>query len=143
MVPDLVGGVLPPGVHTANPAEVVAAFGWTEHRRRLIRGFRRGVADLRRAGCQGVWLDGSFVTDKEVPRDFDACWDPTNVAIDKLDPVLRDMEAGRLSQKVKYGGEFMPNVIEGGSGLYFVEFFQRDRNGKPKGILHIDVEEWS
>lgn len=143
MVPDLVDGVLPPGVHTANPAEVLSAFGWTAHRRRLISGFRRGVADLRRAGCQTVWLDGSFVTAKEVPNDFDACWDTTHVAIDKLDPVLRDFRGTRQSQKAKYGGEFMPNVVEHVSGLIFVEFLQSDRSGKPKGILHIDVEEWS
>lgn len=143
MVPDLVDGVLPPGVYTANPAEVVSAFGWTAHRRGLISGFRRGVVDLRNAGCQNVWLDGSFVTAKEVPGDFDACWDTANVAIDKLDPVLRDLRGKRISQKAKYGGEFMPNVIERESGLVFVEFLQRDRDGKPKGILHIDVEEWS
>lgn len=143
MVPDLVGGVLPPGVHSANPAEVLAAFGWNQYRRGLIAGFRRGVAALRRAGCQSVWLDGSFVTSKEIPGDFDACWDPTNVAIDKLDPVLLDLGGKRLAQKAKYGGEFMPNVIERGSGMFFVEFFQRDRDGNPKGILHIDVEEWA
>lgn len=27
------------------------------------------------------------------------------------------------------GCEFLPNVVEAGSGVFFVEFFQRDRNG--------------
>ena len=48
----------------------------------------------------------------------------------------------RMAQKAKYGGEFLPNVIEDGSGLFFVDFFQTDRDGNAKGIIRINVEEW-
>ena len=82
------------------------------------------------------------MTDVEVPGDFDACWDPSGVAIDKLDPVLRDLRDKRVAQKAKYGGEFLPNVIEEGSGLFFVDFFQMDRDGQAKGIIRIDIEGW-
>ena len=142
MIPDLVDGALPPGVHEATRAEVFAVFGWTPHRRALLNGFSRGVVNLANAGCAAIWLDGSFVTSKERPDDFDACWDPTGVELGKVDPILFDMSPGRLSQKAKYGGEFFPNVVEFGSGRFFVEFFQFDRAGSPKGIVQIDVEEW-
>ena len=123
--------------------ETFAVFGWTYHRRSLLRGFRRGVANLAAAGCRTVWLDGSFVTEKILPEDFDACWDPTGVDLDLLDPVLKDLSRKRRAQKAKYGGEFLPNVIEAGSGRFFVEFFQADRDGNAKGIIRVDVKEWT
>ena len=141
MIPELVDGVLPVGIHRATFDELTEVFGWTTQRMRLIEGFKQGVEDLRIGGCEDVWLDGSFATNKEVPGDFDACWDPTPVDLSAVDPVLLDMSDGRKAQKQKYGGEFMPNVIEGGSGMFFVEFFQQDRNGNPKGILHFRIED--
>lgn len=141
MVPELVNGALPVGVHAATFAELSESFGWTSQRAALIDGFIRAVGDLADGGCQKVWLDGSFVTNKEVPGDFDACWDPTGVELSLLKPVLLDMSNGREAQKVEYGGEFLPNIIEGGSGMFFVEFFQRDRNGNPKGILEFRIED--
>ena len=106
------------------------------------RRFWPGSGELACSRCAAIWIDGSFVTAKEVPEDFDACWDPSGVSLDKIDPILMDMGPGRLAQKVKYGGEFFPNVVEYGSGRFFVEFFQFDRSGDPKGIVRIDVEEW-
>ena len=143
MIPALVGGVLPPGVHEANRQEAAAAFGLPAHRRLLLAGFQRGVAALRRAGCTDVWLNGSYVTDKAIPNDYDACWDPLGVDLNKLDPVLQDLGRQRVAQKVKFGGEFFPNIVEAASGLLFIEFWQRDREGNQKGILHIDTEEWA
>lgn len=142
VVPDFQHGRLPEGVHPASWSEIVAALGWNVRRRWLLAGFRRGVDELQQAGCRSVWLDGSFVTDIEAPRDFDACWDPAGVELGKLDPVLRDMSRGRIAQKIKYGGEFLPNVLEIGSGLLFVEFFQFDRDGNPKGIVLLDLRGW-
>ncbi len=98
---------------------------------------------MRDAGCTDVWLNGSYVTDKEIPNDYDACWDPLGVDLDKLDPVLQDLSRQRVAQKVKFRGEFFPNIVEAGSGLLFIEFWQRDRDGNQKGILHIDTEEWA
>ena len=60
------------GEHEATWEEVVERFGWNEHRRRLLDGLAEGVGMLATAGCQRVWLNGSFVTDKELPADFDA-----------------------------------------------------------------------
>lgn len=141
MIPELLDGVLPVGEHQATFAELEDMFGWTSYRAGLIEGFERGVASLAAGGCQNVWLDGSFVTSKEVPGDFDACWDTTGVDLKAIDPVLLDVSNGREAQKRKYGGEFMPNIVERGSGMFFVEFFQKDRNGNAKGILHFRIED--
>ncbi len=72
---------------------------------------------------------------KEMPADFDACWDPTDVDLDRLDPVLLDLSDGRNAQKRRFGGEFLPNVVEASSGVTFSQFFQNDREIGHKGIV--------
>jgi len=113
MVPDLVdiGGpwkVLPPGVHDATMEEIEARFATTDRRRTLFSGFKDGTFVLRKAGCRTIFLNGSFVTDKLVPGDFDACWDSLGVDSAKLDPVLLDFSNAREKQKERFKGEFFP-----------------------------------
>lgn len=58
---------------------------------------------------------------------------------------LPDLSDHRAAQKARFGGEFLPNVIEAGGGKQFAEFFQSDRDGAAKGIVVIDPtkETWS
>ena len=86
-----------------------------------------------------MWLNGSFVTSKEEPGDFDACWDTDGVDLDALNPVILDLSAGRAVQKSRYGGELFPNVIEAESGLVFAEFFQNERDTGRKGIVVLKI----
>jgi len=101
--------------------------------------FRQACEELRKAGCRLVYLDGSFVTRKERPGDFDACWDVQNVDDARLDPVFWDFSRGRAAQKQRFLGELFPAQLpEGATGRAFVDFFQVNRmNGEPKGILAI------
>jgi hypothetical protein len=94
---------------------------------------------LRKAGCRLVYLDGSFVTRKEHPGDFDACWDVGDVDDNKLDPVFWDFSQARAAQKQRFGGEFFPAQLpEGATGNAFVEFFRINKlTGEPKGILAV------
>jgi len=95
---------------------------------------------LRQAGCRRAWVDGSFVMDKPEPRDFDGCWDVTGADWALVDPVLLDFGPGRLAQKRRFGGEmFFSDARAAALGTPFVEFFQRDRDGRPKGIIVIDL----
>ena len=96
------------------------------------------------AGCKAIFLDGSFVTAKEQPGDFDACWDMDGVDANEVDPVFFDFDDGRAAQKARFGGEFFPAKLpEGWSGKTFLEFFQSDRDtGSPKGIVGIDLGRW-
>lgn len=143
MIPGFVdiGGplkVLPSGVHTATIAEVETRFAVSEPRKHLFSGLKLGLAALRRAGCRVIYLDGSFVTEKNIPNDYDLCWETNGVIVDKLDPVFLDFSYKRQKQKEKYYGEYFPaNFIADGT-LSFYNFFQTDKyTGKPKGIIRI------
>ena len=97
---------------------------------------------LKQAGCRRVYIDGSFVTAKPMPNDYDGCWDTDGVDPDLLDPVLLDFSAGRAAQKAAFGGELFPTSgMEAGTGKTWLEFFQVDRDtGKPKGLVLLDLE---
>lgn len=128
-------GLLPVGEHEASWGEVLERFGWNEKRRALLDGLAEALELLARVGCRRVWLNGSFVTAKDEPGDFDACWDTDGVDLDEIDPVLLDLSDGRASQKRRFGGELFPNVVEARSGLVFADFFQNERDGSRKGIV--------
>lgn len=84
-------------------------------------------------------MNGSFVTAKDEPDDFDACWDTDGVDLDALDPILLDLSDGRRAQKDRFGGELFPNVTESQSGLSFSDFFQNERDTTRKGIVVIHL----
>ena len=113
----------------------------TEHRAELLDGLRQAIASLQAAGCTRVYLDGSFVTGKDVPADFDACWEVTGVDPELLDPELLDFINRRAAQKARYGGELFPaQATAEPAGTVFLDYFQRDRHtGEPKGIIALDL----
>jgi hypothetical protein len=135
----LTNGGLPPGVHFATWREIEDRLSFNSRRQRLLAGFRQACEELRKAGCLLVYLDGSFVTRKDHPGDFDACWDIQNVDDERLDPVFWDFSRGRAAQKQRFLGEFFPAQLpEGATGKAFVDFFQVNKlTGEPKGILAI------
>ena len=134
-------GLLPPGIHWATWDEVVSVFGITPWRRQLLGGLEMAIESLRRAGFRTVYIDGSFVTDKEVPNDFDACWEEAGVAPELLDPVLLRFDGSRAAQKARYLGELFPASIGAtADGMSFREFFQTDmETGRAKGIVAVDL----
>jgi hypothetical protein len=142
VIPDFdSNGLLPPGIHEASWKEFVERFGKSPHRRLLIAGLRSALDALRTAGCETAYLNGSFVTAKEVPGDFDGCWDVKNVDSTRLDPVLLTFDRGRVTQKAKYLGELFPaSTTESGSGRTFLDFQQIDKDtGDAKGIVALDL----
>ena len=106
-----------------------------------MEGLRVATENLKEAGCRTVYLNGSFVTSKTHPNDYDACWEETGVDPTALDPVLLTFDSGRATQKAKYLGELFPaSIIADVDGLSFLEFFQTDKEtGRPKGIIAIDL----
>lgn len=94
-------GRLPDGVYEIDWQELVERFGWNRHRRELLDGLAEALELLAAAGCRRVWLNGSFVTAKDEPGDFDACWDTDSVDLDLLDPVLLDIGRGGAAQKAR------------------------------------------
>jgi hypothetical protein len=75
MIPELVDGVLPEGVHECTFEELSEAFGrfWrTDQRIRLTARLHDFLDAARRSGIvAAVVIDGSYVTAKEVPNDID------------------------------------------------------------------------
>jgi hypothetical protein len=133
--------VLPPGIHKASLPEVAAVFATNDWRRALFDGLVDASTRLLGAGCATVFVDGSYVTGKPMPSDFDACWDPTGVDPSRLDPLFLQFANGREAQKAAFKGEFFPSsqtCLDVGQA--FVEFFQRDRfTGQRKGIISVPL----
>lgn len=134
-------GELPSGLHKTTLEEVRNRFGYNVRRQILIAGLSRALENLRAAGVTRVFLDGSFVATKPEPNDIDGCWDADeHVNVEALDPVFLDFSHHRQAMREKYGVDFfIANTIELGSGMPFVEFFQVNRDGQPKGILLIEL----
>jgi len=77
MIPPLERGLLPPGIWDCTLAELEAAFGGDAHRRTLLDRLRRFLADKSDLPHVPLLIDGSFVTDKPMPKDIDVCADLT------------------------------------------------------------------
>jgi hypothetical protein len=143
MIPSFASsGDLPPGTFEASWEEVVKRFGYNVRREQLLAGLQRGLAVLRDAGCKVAYIDGSFTTAKELPGDFDVCWEEDGVDPDLLDDVLLDFSLRRAAQKAKYGGEFFLAHDEAvPDGTIYLEFFQRNKYTlKRKGIVLLRLE---
>lgn len=140
VAPDAPWLVLPPGIHDATMAEVALAFATTPHRQWLFEGFQRVAEALRVAGCNILYLDGSFTTGKPHPDDYDGCWDHSGMDFALLDPVLLDFSHKRANQKRKFLGEMFPALLANGPSGTFLDFFQIEKfSGQPKGIIRISL----
>lgn len=141
MIPafDASTGYLPPGIHFATWAEVTARFAVNSHRARLTTGLLNALVNLAGAGCRKVMLDGSFVSEKALPNDYDAAYDTVGVNPYQMDPVFLDFSNARAAMKAKYGGELFPANADAGGGVLYRDFFLKDRNGVPKGVIQIDL----
>ncbi len=148
MIPEFdENGNLPPGVHWAEWEEFVERFGITSRRKRLIKGLETAMKQLQAAGCQTIYINGSFVTSKLNPNDFDACWDDNGVDLTLLEsiaPLLYKSEQ-TSAQKARYRGEiFKSEALADIDGTRFIDYFQfNTRNNIPKGIIAIDLVRWN
>ena len=147
MIPELIRvakspwPLLPPGIHVTDLATVEQRFASSIWRRKLFNGLLEACGLLSRAGCQRLYLNGSFITEKPIPNDYDACWDPNGVNYQLMDPLFFDFSNNRAAQKAKFGGEFFPATSTvAGVNITFLDFFQFDTNSrKQKGIVGVDL----
>ena len=80
------------------------------------------------------------MTRKEHPGDYDGVWDVTHTNPNLVDPVLLDHPDGLAAMKAKYFGELFPSNLQiPPDNIFFLDLFQWDRNGVPKGMIHIDL----
>ena len=138
-------GTLPPGIHVAAWADMTSRFGTTGHRRALLGGLLRGTRILISCGCTGIYVDGSFVTSKTCPSDFDCCWEMQGVdlaALKKKESAFFSFANKRAVQRAKFFGEFFPaKHFADSHQRTFLDFFQQDSHtGLAKGIIKVDLD---
>ncbi len=68
-------GELPPGEHQASLDEIELIYALNDRRKLLMRGLRDATNNFELSGVKRIWIDGSFITDKEEPNDIDGCWE--------------------------------------------------------------------
>ncbi len=142
MIPKLdTNGKLTPGIHNATWNEIVTRYATSTCRRELLDGLLDALRSLKAAGCATAYIDGSLITAKQNPGDFDVCWESDGVVHDRLDPELQDFSDKCAAQKARYGGELYPaDWAANSDGTPFLDFFQLDRTTEqPKGIIAIDL----
>lgn len=135
-------GNLVEGIHVMTLEEFEIEFGSNYHRNKIIGGLKIGMAELKDCGCKKIYIDGSFVTKKEYPGDFDACWDESGVDLLRLKSeygTIINFDNHRKAQKERYFGEFFPMSFPADEHMLFLYFFQKDRDGNKKGIVQIDL----
>lgn len=133
---------LPVGEHAATWQDMLDRFGHTPWRRNLLEGMLLALRLLKQAGCLRVYVDGSFVTAKEVPGDYDGCWSAEGVDFDVLDERLLMFDRGRATQKAAFKGEwFIADSRADPQGTLFLDFFKSDRDGRRKGVITIDLKD--
>ena len=135
-------GNLKPGIHSMSWDEFLKLFGTNFLRLNLLSGLKSAILSLKQAGCQTIYIDGSYVTLKDFPEDYDACWDINGVDGNLIDPILLKFDDGRRAMKIKYKGDIFPAQLkEGSSSRIFLDFFQIDKDtGNPKGIVKLNVK---
>ena len=147
-------GCLPEGIHTMTWIEAHNMFSFSKRREQLLVGIEKIMEILKACGCEYLYLDGSFVTNKLNPNDIDAFFSITNgeninTIYKKLldrEPFLFPNPENRKFLKQKYGCEvFWENSAAftdmNGNEIPYIEFFQQ-LNGYPdikKGIVKIKL----
>jgi hypothetical protein len=139
VAPGALWPILPNGIHDATLDEIYKRYAINKKRQDLFDGFKIATENLFNSGCPQIFLDGSYVTAKPEPSDYDALWDRRFVDPLLIDPIFLDFTGGTIFQKAKYLGEFFPaSAIEGLTRRSFMDFFQTDKlTGARKGIIRI------
>jgi len=145
-------GLLIPGEHKLSIEEFEEAFVYNSKRKTIFNGFQKLLKIFREIACSHIYADGSFVTQKPLPGDIDVCWHmDTDSTIRqkqletlfKLCPpllLLNEKKNRDYIQQEFCADVFPANMQEGGSGLLFKDFFQKDKyTDTPKGIIVIDL----
>ncbi|WP_300586883.1 hypothetical protein [Marivita sp.] len=135
-----VTGRLPAGIHSMSWSEAEKLLAYNSRRRALMKGLLEACRNLQRAGASHLYIDGSFVTKKPNPGDWDGCYTSAGIDPSLLDPVLLDFSDDRAAQKAKFLGEVFPaEAAAVAFGEPYLSFFQHTKDGKPKGIVAIDL----
>lgn len=138
-------GWLPEGHHASTWEEIEAVFGGALGSRRAdVQSSLLAWRDAARAGGLGglVILDGSFVSDKEAPGDFDLVflYDEASENLVKRDPHARALTDYQACRAAGYRGDVFafPASLQRLSPLLSgTDMFDFDHRGVPKGVVEV------
>ena len=126
-------GVLPPGDHEATLADVSETLCWNYSRRQIYRGLEYVAGELISHQVDKIWVDGSFTTRKERPKDVDVVYEiPLGANPD---------DWGWLSPRRRRDLKKIHRVdlladLPGKPNFYSL-FCQNKDDGTPKGIIRL------
>jgi hypothetical protein len=129
MIPQFNGhGLLPGGLHECNLDAVSAVFCSTPHRAGLFANLKACLAHMRGQGLNGiVVIDGSFVTDKEVPGDIELTLDTRQLPAEDQLRALQYFQAMHSKVKADWNVDWYPTIASL-PGIppanNFIDFFQ-------------------
>lgn len=134
-------GLLPPHIHQATFEELVERLGFSRKRKEMLEDLKRALKVMRQHEIERVYIDGSFVTDKPRPSDIDVCYDaPEGADLSGMFPIYPPKGWVRDLSIEEYSAEFLPSdMIELKSGKPFLEFFQTDKENRPRGVVLIEL----
>lgn len=138
----LPNGNLVPGIHNLSWDEFVDLYGYTQRRRDMIAGLERAMKHLAEFGCRAVYIDGSFVSKKHNPSDYDACWDDTGEIDEEYLRLYQPYFITNAKEKLKakYGGEFIRSSSFADWDNRYLAYYQRDKQDlSPKGIIRLEI----
>jgi hypothetical protein len=139
-IPGLSDECLPAGLHWIGIRDFRDSFVNNYHRSWLFEGFVKACIELRKAGCGRVYVGGSFITSKQFPGDYDACWDPVGVSAQSLDPFLYDRS--KATEQVKrYRGEWFIGKHGNGPESAMYKFITSDKaTGIERGMVGMKLK---
>ena len=151
MIPDFdENGNLPPvpqRIWWATLMQIKERFGKGKKRAMLFEHLIRLSTILRRGGCRTLYLDGSFITDKHLPSDYDCCFERHEVNNETkalIFPTPQDYAylnwylQETYKADIFYCDEQYDFDRIGNRPVTYLDFLQQNR-GTAKGIIAIDL----
>lgn len=99
------------------------------------------------AGIKEIYIGGSFCTEKPDPGDIDGYWiEPDPGVYERIDPYWIDFELvlvphlrmRKWRMWADHGVEFFIHpAMQASPQMGFPEFFRRDRDGRPRGVIQV------
>lgn len=130
-------GNLPPGIHKATIKEAKQRLATNQRRKEIFDDFLKMIKSIptkERKVIKSLILDGSYVTDKEDPGDWDC------ILIVKKDSIdfLESPTAEKLKRaKEFYNGDMILAMEDSAPARIWTDFFSMDKEGRPKGLIEI------
>jgi len=140
-------GWLPEGHHPATWQEIILRFSGDDDSRRLavlssLLVWREAALAKGMTGL--VILDGSFISAKEAPGDFDlvfSCSEET-ASIIRSDPLARQLIDTQACRALGFLGDVfaLPASLQHHSPLLGgLDMFDFDRQGRPQGVIEVPL----